>query len=71
MCITNELREAILKLSDDSLERAKYEKLQSDYEMIIPNDSEETLSDSVIASLSSNAISTISLISPKSLKALL
>ena len=34
--------------------RAKYEKLQADYEMIIPNDNEETLSDSVIASLSSN-----------------
>lgn len=34
--------------------RAKYEKLQSDYDMIIPNKSQETIEDSVIAQLAEN-----------------
>ena len=34
--------------------RAKYEKLQADYEMIVPKQNEESISDSVIAQLSAN-----------------
>ncbi|MBO7699048.1 MAG: AAA family ATPase, partial [Erysipelotrichaceae bacterium] len=34
--------------------RAKYEKLQADYEMIRPNENKESISDSVIAQLSAN-----------------
>ena len=34
--------------------RAKYEKLQADYEMVKPSDSRENISDSVIAQLSAN-----------------
>ena len=34
--------------------RAKYEKLRSDYDMIIPNKSQETIEDSVIAQLAEN-----------------
>ena len=34
--------------------RAKYEKLQADYEMIVPTNDEETITDAVLAQLSSN-----------------
>jgi len=34
--------------------RAKYEKLQADYEMLLPGSQEETITDAVIAQLSSN-----------------
>ena len=34
--------------------RAKYEKMQADYEMIVPSQGEEKITDTVIASLSSN-----------------
>ena len=34
--------------------RAKYEKLQADYEMVMPNENEEGISDAVITSLSEN-----------------